>query len=284
MTARRGTGAAALAAVTGAALLAVTMPAFADTLSLVNSVRKQGCGRGAAPAPPVRANKALDTAALEFARTGKLRDSVEGSGYSAARSSSVRIKGPTTDDDIRRELSARSCADIVDRKVTELGSYRRGNETWIVLAAPLPKPPVLEQAKQAARVLKLVNDARTRECRCGNRQFGPTRPLAMSAVLTSAAAAHARDMARHGELTHTDSDGSHPADRITRAGYNWKATGENVASGQRDADAVVAAWLASPGHCANIMEPSFTEMGIAFVQVPKANPNIYWAQSFAAPR
>ena len=67
------------------------------------------------------------------------------------------------------------------------------------------------------------------------------------------------------------------------AGYNWRASGENVASGQRDADAVVAAWLESPGHCANIMEPNFTEMGVAFVEVPGANPSIYWAQSFAAP-
>jgi len=108
--------------------------------------------------------------------------------------------------------------------------------------------------------------------------------LKSSPVLAATAAAHARDMAEHGKLTHTGSDGSRPADRITRAGYQWRSSGENVASGQRDADAVVADWLESPGHCANIMEPSFTEMGVAFFLVPGANPSIYWAQSFAAPR
>ncbi len=166
----------------------------------------------------------------------------------------------------------------------ELGAYRRADETWIVLATPLPKAPVLEPAAQAARVLKLVNAARAEERKCGRRSFVPAPALKPSAVLASAAAAHARDMAEHAELTHTGSDGSKPADRITRAGYEWRASGENVASGQRDADAVVAEWLESPGHCANIMEPNFTEMGVAFVQVPGANPSIYWAQSFATPR
>jgi uncharacterized protein YkwD len=284
MTARRDVGAAVLAVLAGVALFASAAPARADTLALVNALRKQGCGRSAPPARPVAANKALDTAARDFARTGKLRQAVEGAGYSASKSASLHIKGPTSDDEIRRELAARSCADVVDGQFTELGAYRRGADTWLVFAAPLPKPPVLEPAAQAARVLTLVNAARAAPRKCGRQQFAPAPPLKPSAVLASAAAAHARDMAEHGEISHTGSDGSRPADRITRAGYNWRASGENVASGQRDADAVVAAWLESPGHCANIMEASFTEMGVAFVQVPKANPNIYWAQSFATPR
>jgi uncharacterized protein YkwD len=282
--ARRSVGAAALAAAVGAALIAVTPPARADMLSVVNAVRKQGCGRGVPSAPPVKANKSLDAAARELARTGKLRGALEGSGYSAASSASLHIKGPTTDTDIRGELAGRSCSNVVDKQFTELGSYRQGGDTWLVFAAPLPKPPVLQPAAQAARVLRLVNEARASARKCGGRQFAAAPPLSMSSVLTSAAAGHARDMAERGELTHTGADGSQPADRITRAGYHWRASGENVAAGQQDADAVVAAWLASPGHCANIMQPNFTEMGVAFVQVPTANPNIYWAQSFATPR
>ena len=232
----------------------------------------------------MHANQTLDTAARELARSGKLRESVEGAGYSAARSASLHIKGPTKDDDMRRELAARSCASLVDGEFTELGAYRRADETWIVLAKPLPKPPVLEPTAQAARVLELVNAARAEARKCGHQSFAPAPALKPSAVLAAAAAAHARDMAEHAELTHAGSDGSKPAERITRAGYEWRASGENVASGQRNADAVVAAWLQSPGHCANIMEPNFTEMGVAFVQMPGANPNIYWAQSFATPR
>jgi uncharacterized protein YkwD len=279
----RDTGAALTAVLAGVAVLATLPIAHADTLTLVNALRKQGCGRSS-PAPAVQANRTLDAAARELARSGKLRESVENAGYSAAKSASLHIKGPTSDDDLRRELAARSCASLVDREFTDLGAYRRADETWIVLAKQLPKPPVLEPAAQAARVLELVNAARAQERKCGRQSFAPTSALKPSTVLASAAAAHARDMAEHAELTHTGSDGSKPADRITRAGYEWRASGENVAAGQRDADAVVAAWLQSPGHCANIMEPNFTEMGVAFVQVPGANPGIYWAQSFATPR
>ena len=283
MTARHNTGAALTAVLAGVAVLAVAPIAHADTFGLVNSLRKQGCGRSP-PAPAVHANQALDTAAREFARTGKLRESVEGAGYEAARSESLHIKGSTSDDDMRRGLDARSCASLVDKQYTDLGTYRRADETWILLARPLPKAPVLEPAAQAARVLELVNAARSEARACGRQNFAPAPALKPSTALAAVAAAHARDMAEHAELTHTGSDGSKPADRITRVGYAWRASGENVAAGQRDADAVVTAWLESPGHCANIMEPNFTEMGVAFVQVPGANPGIYWAQSFATPR
>jgi uncharacterized protein YkwD len=108
--------------------------------------------------------------------------------------------------------------------------------------------------------------------------------LALNATLTSAAAAHALDMAVHHKLDHDGSDGSSSGERVTRAGYAWRAVGENIASGQKDADAVVAAWLASPGHCATLMGPYFAAMGVAFAYAPGANPGIYWAQEFAAPR
>jgi len=279
----RNTSAALTAVLIGVAILTTANVARADTLTLVNTLRKQGCGRSP-PAPTVKVNPALDTAARQLARTGKLREAVEGAGYKAARSESFHIKGPTTDDDIRRGLTASSCKSLVDKVFTEIGTFRRADETWIVLARPQPKPPVLEPAAEAARVLELVNAARTQARKCGRQEFAPAPPLKSSPLLAAAAAAHARDMAEHAALTHTGSDGSQPADRITRAGYIWRASGENVASGQRNADAVVAAWLESPGHCVNIMEPNFTEMGVAFVQVPDANPGIYWAQSFATPR
>ena len=282
MTTRK-TGAALTAVLAGVAMLVAAHIAHADTFGLVNTLRKQGCGRSP-PAPAVHKNVALDAAARELARTGKLRESVDEAGYAAAKSESLHIKGATSDDDMRRGLDARSCASLVDKQYTDLGTYRRADETWIVLAAPLPKPPVLEPAAQAARVLELVNAARAEGRRCGRQTFAPAPALKPSAVLTTAAAAHARDMAEHAELTHTGSDGSKPSDRITRAGYEWRGSGENVAAGQRDADDVVAAWLESPGHCVNIMEPNFTEMGVAFVQVPGANPSIYWAQSLATPR
>jgi uncharacterized protein YkwD len=106
----------------------------------------------------------------------------------------------------------------------------------------------------------------------------------LSAALTRASAAHAADMAAHGFMGHEGTDGSSTGERATRAGYRWRTVGENVAAGQPDAAAVVAAWLESPGHCANIMGAQFTEMGVAFTLAPQSDLRILWAQVFAAPR
>jgi uncharacterized protein YkwD len=142
---------------------------------------------------------------------------------------------------------------------------------------------VLEAAAVAARVLELVNAVRDEGRDCGRESFAAAPPLTLSPTLTEAAAHHASDMAKNATLAHTGSDGSNSGERITRSGYVWGASGENVAAGQRDADSVVAAWLASPGHCATLMGPYFKEMGVSFAVAPDANPSIYWAQVFAAP-
>jgi uncharacterized protein YkwD len=106
----------------------------------------------------------------------------------------------------------------------------------------------------------------------------------MATALTAAASVHSLDMAARGELTHDGSDGSDSGERMMRAGYTWQIAGENVAAGQRDAEAVVASWLESPGHCATLMDARYTETGIAYALAPGKNPAVYWTQDFAAPR
>jgi uncharacterized protein YkwD len=108
--------------------------------------------------------------------------------------------------------------------------------------------------------------------------------LHLNAVLNTAAQLHAEDMAKHRQMQHEGSDGSSPAQRVTRQGYRWKAVGENVAAGAGSAAEVVSGWLSSPGHCANIMNPTFTEMGVAFAVNQRDDYAVYWAQSFATPR
>ena len=89
-------------------------------------------------------------------------------------------------------------------------------------------------------------------------------------------------MAARGRMSHAGSDGSSPGDRATRAGYRWKTVGENVAFGQPTAERVVASWLASAHHCANIMDPDYTDMGIGFAADSRdAVP--YWSQVFGKP-
>jgi uncharacterized protein YkwD len=265
-----------------AAALLLVRAAAGDPASVVNALRTKGCTPKAAPA--LARDKTLDAAARELARSGRLQSAVEKSGYRAQSSTMFHIKGARDDKSIRAMLQKNYCADIGDAKYEDVGVFQTGDETWIVVAKRMTPPPNPNPATSAGRVLELVNAARAAPRKCGRDAFEPAAPLALSPTLSAAAAAHARDMAQHAKLDHRGSDGSGSAERITRAGYVWRASGENVAAGQRDADSVVAAWLASPGHCSNIMAPFFTEMGLAFALAPDQNPAIYWAQEFAAPR
>ena len=147
-------------------------------------------------------------------------------------------------------------------------------ETFVDRATP---------ADVRARVLKLVNAARTGGRRCGRHRFAPTAPLKASPMLDEAARRHARDMARHQYFDHTARDGSQPKQRLARLGYRSRLTGENIAYGPESAEEVVAGWLASPGHCENIMEPRIQEMGIGFV-ADDVRGAIYWVQTLAWPR
>lgn len=134
-----------------------------------------------------------------------------------------------------------------------------------------------------ARVVELVNAARGNSRKCGSLQFDVAPPLSASRKLNGAAAEHARDMARRNFFEHVGADGSQPKDRVIRAGYQSRLTGENIAFGPESAEEVVAGWLASPGHCANIMDSRFQDIGVGLA-TGRGRGKIYWVQTFGAPR
>jgi uncharacterized protein YkwD len=146
-------------------------------------------------------------------------------------------------------------------------------------ATPVSALPA-EQVQQ--QVLKLVNEARARGRICGSERFTPSAPLSVSDQLYRAARAHARDMARRNYFEHQGRDGRSPKDRVQREGYRLRLTGENIAFGPGTAGEVVAGWLGSPGHCANIMDPRFQDMGVAVSQGKKRG-HFYWVQELGAP-
>ena len=194
------------------------------------------------------------------------------------------MEGPTDDAAIREIIEDRYCTAVNDPRFTEAGIYRSGNETWIVLAARFEQPAVEDSATIAARVLELVNAAREKSRQCGLRRLDAAPPLTLSRTLTEVASRHAQDMAQQRLARPSRLGRQQPAERVSRAGYRWRAAGENIAVGPSNADAVVAGWLDSPGHCTNIMGPQFTEMGVAFALAPPGSPATYWAQVFAAPQ
>jgi uncharacterized protein YkwD len=124
-------------------------------------------------------------------------------------------------------------------------------------------------------MLQLVNDQRQRGCNCGTTYYAPTTTLTWNDKLENAAATHAGDMLTNNYFSHTGLDNSNPGDRIMRAGYNWRAYGENIAKGFSSEQEVMAAWIQSEDHCQNIMNPNYREMGAA-------RANSYWVQEFGA--
>jgi uncharacterized protein YkwD len=154
--------------------------------------------------------------------------------------------------------------------------------TW---AAPARDAVVARESDAAvrARVLELVNGARSKGRKCGSSKFASAPPLTASRELNDAAARHARDMARRNFFDHRGSDDSQPKDRVLRAGYQPRISGENIALGPESAEEVVAGWLASPGHCANIMDSRFQQIGVGLA-TGRGRGKIYWVQTFGAPR
>ena len=276
MTPKMPTAGRVLAA-TLALVPAMGAPAAAqDVFATVNAIRARGCGGKPAVESAVRRDERLDRAAAALAGGEDLKRALQSSDYPATQAALLEASGDAAS--IERVLDEKGCKDILDAAYRDIGFARSGRTSWILLAAPLVAPAAADTVN--SRVLALVNEARRQKRRCGFKRFEPSPPLAASATLQRTAKFQAEDMARRGVMEHAGSDGSTPAERATRAGYAWRTVGENVASGQSTPEQVVAEWLGSPRHCANIMSADYTEMGVA---VASSARGVYWAQVFGAP-
>ncbi|MFI8088716.1 CAP domain-containing protein [Streptomyces sp. NPDC086080] len=127
--------------------------------------------------------------------------------------------------------------------------------------------PVSAEAAARAEVLRLVNAERAK-VGCS--------PVTANSELTDLATAFSDDMAKRGFFDHTDPDGDSPWDRARTAGVSGLG-GENIARGQTDAEAVMQAWMDSPGHKANILNCDFKTLGVG-VHIGPGGP--WWTQNF----
>ncbi|MEO6851734.1 MAG: CAP domain-containing protein [Mucilaginibacter sp.] len=138
--------------------------------------------------------------------------------------------------------------------------------------------PAQSEKQFKKEFLKRINLARQKGCNCGGTYMPPAPPLIWNDQLADAAKGHAKDMSNLNYFSHTSKDGRTTADRVIAAGYAFKgyksfAVGENIAQGQMSIAEVMDGWLKSPGHCKNLMNSAFKEIGIAEV-------DHYWVQDF----
>lgn len=90
-------------------------------------------------------------------------------------------------------------------------------------------------------------------------------PLKKAAELDAAASGHSDAMATRDFFAHCDLDtGASPWARITAAGYQYTSAAENIAAGYDTPSAVMAGWMSSPGHRANILSSGFREIGVGY--------------------
>ncbi|WP_084263430.1 sigma-70 family RNA polymerase sigma factor [Actinomadura formosensis] len=138
---------------------------------------------------------------------------------------------------------------------------RETDKGWVA-----PRPTAEQQ------VVELIN---------AERAGAGCRPLRVSPALHRAAQRHSADMAARGVLDHGGAGGDDPGERITAAGFGWSVWAENIAQGPSTPPAVVAGWMNSPGHRANILDCRLTMVGIGVV---RGAGGPWWTQVFATPR
>lgn len=161
----------------------------------------------------------------------------------------------------------------------------------------VPRPqetPTIESAAKAA-YLQAVNQIRAVPRQCGKRFYAAAKPLKWNDRLYKAAYEHSKDMALCSHFSHDgsgrESDWTAKSqnlgrcstfvNRIENNGYTrYRGVAENIAYGARSVQEVMQQWVNSEGHCKNIMNPDFTEFGMAEVSV--GSGSTYWTQNFGA--
>jgi len=271
-------------AVSCATLAALPAPAADDAgllAALVNGYRAAptACqGRTPAPVPPLAPTPALSQ--VELRPYSILLAALGEQGYEAEVADAIQVSGPTDARAAFEALQEKHCSIMLSTQYAAIGTSRHGNAWTVVLAQPTPNPqltlPPWPDAGQ--QILAATNALRAQPQDCGGVRLGPAPPLVWSDRLAEAALHHSEDMAERRYFSHTGKNGSLPGDRAHDAGYSWHRIGENISLGQVSAEDAVAGWLSSPGHCANLMNPGFTEMGAAYAIRGGRRPAAYWTQ------
>lgn len=135
-------------------------------------------------------------------------------------------------------------------------------------AQPLPQVDDCAKGVSAEQVLARVNAMRAQRQYCGPKPFAAVAPLSWDARLQASAQAYADELSLLDKLTHIDQRGQGLRERVLERGYVFRQVAENLAGGPQYLDEVMAGWLGSEGHCENLMEPRFQDIGMACVAGP----------------
>jgi uncharacterized protein YkwD len=142
------------------------------------------------------------------------------------------------------------------------------------------EPCIDEQ--QLLRAVEQLNALRRQSAPCATAGAAMQR-LTWENKLAASAHEQAVDLAMQDRLSHTDSRNRGFGVRLRSSGYAAAGAGENLAAGQTDIEDTLQAWLASPSHCANLMQPEYRDVGLACVQRRGSRYERFWVAHFGAP-
>jgi uncharacterized protein YkwD len=257
----------------------------AELASLINAYRSapRECeGKRSAAAGPLAPDRRL--AGVKAEAGPALQNALKARGYPAAQVYSMSLSGPVNAAAAMDLMKQRYCRPLLDPQYSQVGISRAGRSWRVLLAHPLLSPALGDWRQAGQQVLRLTNSARAQPRTCGSRRFDAAPPLRWANELGVAALVHSRDMATRNYFAHRAPDGSEADARARRQGYDWRRVGENIAAGQGSPQQVVAAWLASPPHCRNIMDRQFADMGAGYAVNQNSDKTIYWTQVFGTRR
>lgn len=138
---------------------------------------------------------------------------------------------------------------------------------------PKPMAPTSSSRAYEKEVIRLVNV---------EREKVDLKPLTENSSLSTVARYKSQDMINNSYFAHNSPTYGSPFDMMKHFGISYRTAGENIAAGQRTPESVVTAWMNSPGHKANILHKSFTQIGVGFIK--DKNGYSYWTQMFISPR
>ena len=248
----------------------------------INQYRSQvqRCGdQGSQELPPLTSDTRL---VLPASNVGDLQQSLARAAYPMVNVQAISLSGPKDAEAAMKAVRESFCRVVLDPQFVDIGVSNSGQDWRIVLARPLVTSGLGDWQTEGRKLLDLINTARAEPRQCGTQAFTATAPLSWNDTLAGAANSHTRNMANGNFFDHLDPDGRTPGDRAELAGYIAKNIGENIAAGLDTPRKVVDGWLASPGHCANLMNPQYKELGAAYATDPKSDAGIYWTAMFGA--
>ncbi|MFC3606359.1 CAP domain-containing protein [Stutzerimonas tarimensis] len=211
---------------------------------------------------------------------GDLQESLAEAGYLMAQVRAISLSGPRDAQAAMGVLQESFCQVLLDPRFVDLGVSRAGRDWRIVLARPLLSRGLGDWQGEGQRLLDEVNAARRQARQCGEQAFAAAPPLSWNPALAMAAEAHSRAMANGNFYSHLDRDGRIPGDRADLAGFIGGQVAQNIAAARDRAPSVVAAWLATPGDCARLMNPASGAFGGAYAVDPQSDAGIYWTALF----